>query len=191
MSCHESWFGWQARRTIHLQGGRHETWHDICVQWLCSRMLATKSKIQNFHRSIKNPVCLLERRLLVEDAGRKQVDAIKQQNNSPAANKQQKSKDFTTSIISRHRHWRPTNCFRISLASSVFSSYVHRQEQPAVAQSALMSGPSVQHGNLEADPTEVFGQVFAAFGCAVQADDQLIAVNAVGARKLEKGSEAV
>jgi hypothetical protein len=54
-----------------------------------------------------------------------------------------------------------------------------------------MSGPSVQHGNLEADPAEVFGQVFATFGCAVQADDQLIAVNAVGARKLEKGSEAV
>lgn len=23
-----------------------ETWHDICVQWLCSRLLATKSKIQ-------------------------------------------------------------------------------------------------------------------------------------------------
>lgn len=54
-----------------------------------------------------------------------------------------------------------------------------------------MSGPSVQHGNLEADPAEVFGQVFAAFGCAVQADDQLIAVDTVGARKLEKGCEAV
>ena len=53
-----------------------------------------------------------------------------------------------------------------------------------------MPGPSVQHGNLEADPAQVFGQVFAAFGCAVQADDQLIAVDAVGARKLEKGCEA-
>jgi hypothetical protein len=65
-------------------------------------MLATKSKIQNFHRSIKNPVCLLERRLLVEDAGRKQVDAIKQQDNSPAANKQQKSKDLTTPALEAH-----------------------------------------------------------------------------------------
>jgi hypothetical protein len=54
-----------------------------------------------------------------------------------------------------------------------------------------MSGPSVQHGDLEADPAQVFGEVFAAFGRAVQADDQLIAVDAVGARKLEKGSEAV
>ena len=54
-----------------------------------------------------------------------------------------------------------------------------------------MSGPSVQHCNLEADPAQIFGQVFAAFGCAVQADDQLIAVDAVGARKLEKGCEAV
>ena len=53
-----------------------------------------------------------------------------------------------------------------------------------------MSGPSVQHCNLEADPAQVFGQVFAAFGCAVQADDQLISVDAVGARKLEKGCEA-
>jgi hypothetical protein len=54
-----------------------------------------------------------------------------------------------------------------------------------------MPGPSVQHSNLETDPAQVFGQVFAAFGGAVQADDQLIAVDAVSSRKLEKGCEAV
>jgi len=54
-----------------------------------------------------------------------------------------------------------------------------------------MSGPSVQHGNFEADPAKVFGQVSAALSSAVQADDQLVAVDAVGARKLEKGGKAV
>lgn len=54
-----------------------------------------------------------------------------------------------------------------------------------------MPGPSVQHGDLEADPAQVFGKVFAGFGFAVQADDQLIAVDAVGTRKLEEGSQAV
>lgn len=54
-----------------------------------------------------------------------------------------------------------------------------------------MSGPSVQHGDLETHPAQVFGQVFAALGVAVQAYDQLIAVDAIGACKLEEGGEAV
>lgn len=54
-----------------------------------------------------------------------------------------------------------------------------------------MSGPSVQHGDLETHPAQVFGQVFAALGVAVQAYDQLIAVDTVGTCKLEEGGEAV
>jgi hypothetical protein len=54
-----------------------------------------------------------------------------------------------------------------------------------------MSGPFVQHGDLETHPAQILGQVFASIGVAVQADDQLIAVDAVGACKLEEGGEAV
>lgn len=54
-----------------------------------------------------------------------------------------------------------------------------------------MSGPVVQHRDLETHPAQIFGQVFAAFGVAVQADDQLIAVDAIGTCKLKKGGEAV
>jgi hypothetical protein len=37
------------------------------------------------------------------------------------------------------------------------TSNVHRQEQPAIAQRAFMSGPSVQHGDLETHPAQIFG----------------------------------
>ena len=50
-----------------------------------------------------------------------------------------------------------------------------------------MSGPVVQHCDLKTHPAQIFGQVFASIGVAVQADDQLIAVNAVGTCKLEEG----
>ena len=54
-----------------------------------------------------------------------------------------------------------------------------------------MSGPLVQHRDLKTDPAQIFGQVFTSIGVAVQADDQLIAVDAVGTCKLEEGGEAV
>ena len=69
-------------------------------------------------------------------------------------------------------------------------SNIHRQEQPPIAQRALMSGPFVQHRDLKAHPAQIFGQVLASIGVAVQADDQLIAVDAVGTCKLEEGGEA-
>jgi hypothetical protein len=53
-----------------------------------------------------------------------------------------------------------------------------------------MSGPVVQHRDLETHPAQILGQVFASFGAAVQADDQLIAVDAVGTCKLEERGEA-
>ena len=88
------------------------------------------------------------------------------------------------------------NCVRLSptlvaIAAAVLFSDIHRQEQPPIAQRAFMSGPFVQHGDLETHPAQIFGQVFASSGFAVQADDQLIAVDAVGTCKLEKGGEAV
>ena len=67
----------------------------------------------------------------------------------------------------------------------------HRQEQPAIAQRAFMSGPLVQHRDFKTHPAQIFGQVFTSIGVAVQADDQLIAVDAVGTCKLEEGGEAV
>ena len=54
-----------------------------------------------------------------------------------------------------------------------------------------MSGPVVQHRDLKTHPAQILGQVFASVGVAVQADDQLIAVNAIGTCKLEEGGEAV
>ena len=54
-----------------------------------------------------------------------------------------------------------------------------------------MSGPFVEHGDLETHPAQIFGQVFASVGVAVQADDQLVAVDAIGTCKLEQGGEAV
>ena len=54
-----------------------------------------------------------------------------------------------------------------------------------------MSRPFVQHGDLETHPAQIFGQVFTSIGVTVQADDQLIAVDAVGTCKLEEGGEAV
>lgn len=54
-----------------------------------------------------------------------------------------------------------------------------------------MPRPGVKHGDLETHPAQVFGQVFATLGTAVEANDQLVAVDAVGARKLEEGGEAV
>ena len=79
----------------------------------------------------------------------------------------------------------------MAIAAVMLFSNIHRQEQPPIAQRALMPGPFVQHGNLETHPAQIFGQVFTSIGFAVQADDQLIAVDAVGTCKLEEGCEAV
>jgi hypothetical protein len=78
----------------------------------------------------------------------------------------------------------------MAVATALLFSNVHRQEQPPIAQRAFMSGPFVQHGDLETHPAQIFGQVFASVGVAVQADDQLIAVDAFGTCKLEEGGEA-
>ena len=87
------------------------------------------------------------------------------------------------------------NCVRpspilMAIAAAMLFSNIHRQEQPPIAQRAFMSGPFVQHGDLETHPAQIFGQVFTSIGFAVQADDQLIAVDAVGTCKLEEGGEA-
>lgn len=77
------------------------------------------------------------------------------------------------------------------LSQALFHSNVHCQKQPSLAQRALTSRPLVQHGNLKADPAQVFGQVFAALGAAVEADDQLIAVDAVSPCELEEGGQTI
>ena len=82
----------------------------------------------------------------------------------------------------RHFSWQ----FPVSYCSNI-----HRQEQPPIAQRAFMSGPVVQHCDLKTHPAQILGQVLASVGVAVQADDQLIAVNAIGTCKLEEGGEAV
>ena len=79
----------------------------------------------------------------------------------------------------------------IAIAAAMLLSNIHRQEQPPIAQRAFMSRPFVQHGDLETHPAQIFGQVFTSIGVTVQADDQLIAVDAVGTCKLEEGGEAV
>jgi hypothetical protein len=79
----------------------------------------------------------------------------------------------------------------MAITAVLSCSNIHRQEQPPIAQRAFMSGPFVQHGDLETHPAQIFGQVFASVGVAVQADDQLVAVDAIGTCKLEQGGEAV
>lgn len=59
------------------------------------------------------------------------------------------------------------------------TSNIHGQKQPSLAEGALAPRPSVEHGDLKSDPAQVFGQVLAALGVAVEADDQLVAVDAV------------
>jgi hypothetical protein len=86
------------------------------------------------------------------------------------------------------RLWPPT---LMVIAAALLHLHIHRQEQPPIAQRAFMSGPFVQHCDLETHPAQIFGQVFASIGAAVQTDDQLIAVNAVGTCKLEEGGETV
>lgn len=79
----------------------------------------------------------------------------------------------------------------MAIAAALLFLHFHRQEQPPIAQRAFMSGPFVQHCDLKTDPAQIFGQVFASIGVAVHANDQLIAVDAVGSCKLEEGGKAV
>ena len=90
-----------------------------------------------------------------------QVRIERDQSRNPSAKDNITSGNFTASIhhIPRKAQllcFQALPCFVACFFVSITSN-VHRKEQPAVTQSAFMTGPVVQHGNLEADPAEVFG----------------------------------
>ena len=70
---------------------------------------------------------------------------------------------------------------------------IHAQDDPPVAHAAFLAGPLVEHHQLKADPAEIASNVLDTLrvGFAIDADEQLRALEVVAARELEESHKSM